>query len=148
MARLPIGDSLEASDADAVVLIGDRGIRPVDGAFEFVWDLGEEWTHWTGLPFVFAQWIARPDVELGDLGARLAAARDAGLTHLEEIARQAAPDVGIPEAECLAYLRDRLHFRFAEREREGLLTFYHLAVRHGLAPTGVELAFDHPATAR
>jgi len=50
--------------ADAVMLIGDRGMLPTSGRFEFEWDLGEEWWRWTGLPFVFAVWIARPGVDL------------------------------------------------------------------------------------
>ena len=88
------------------MLIGDRGMLPAGGAFEFDWDLGEQWSRWTGLPFVFAMWIARPGVDLPGIGERLAAARDDGITRLEEIARQAAPDIGVPEAECLSYLRD------------------------------------------
>ncbi len=88
---LPIGASLDDSPADAVLLIGDRGMLPTGGGFEFEWDLGEEWSRWTGLPFVFAMWIARPGVDLSGIGAALAAARDDGITRLEEIARQAAP---------------------------------------------------------
>ena len=61
---LPIGATADQSDADAVMLIGDRGMLPARGPFEVVWDLGEEWTRWTGLPFVFAMWVARPGVDL------------------------------------------------------------------------------------
>ena len=65
---LPIGALPADCQADAVMLIGDRGMRPAGGEFTFAWDLGEEWTRWTGLPFVFALWVARPGVELDDLG--------------------------------------------------------------------------------
>jgi chorismate dehydratase len=133
---LAIGASMQDSAADAVMLIGDRGMRPADGAFACVWDLGEEWSQWTGLPFVFALWVARPGVDVRAVGRILAAARDDGLEHLAEIAREAAPTVGIPEAECLAYLRDSLEFRLGSRQRQGLELFYKLAVRHGLAPHG------------
>ncbi len=115
------------------MLIGDRGMRPVDGQFEFAWDLGEEWTRWTGLPFVFAMWVARPGAEWPRAAAALGAARDEGVTRLPEIARQAAPVVGIPEAECLSYLRDHLEFRLGARQRQGLDLFFQLAARHGLA---------------
>jgi len=54
LEQLPIGCSLEDSPADAVLLIGDRAIRPASRQFKLVWDLGEEWSQWTGLPFVFA----------------------------------------------------------------------------------------------
>ena len=95
---LAIGAGAGDCAADAVMLIGDRGMRPVDGQFEFAWDLGEEWTRWTGLPFVFAMWVARPGAEWPRAAAALGAARDEGVTRLPEIARQAAPVVGIPEA--------------------------------------------------
>lgn len=138
---LPIGASLEDSSADAVLMIGDRGIAMADGDFEFVWDLGAEWSRWTGLPFVFALWIARPGVELRGVGAALAQARDMGFGRLEEIARREAPKVELSERECLSYLRDNLKFHFGPRERQGLERFFALAGRHGLAPKGVKLDF-------
>ncbi len=138
---LRIGASPDDSPADAVLLIGDRGMAMADGGFEFVWDLGEEWSGWTGLPFVFALWIARPGVELHGVAELLAAARDEGLTRLAEIARREAPLIGVPEEDCLSYLRDRLTFRFGSRERQGLERFCALAGRQGLAPAGVKLAF-------
>jgi chorismate dehydratase len=138
---LPIGLSSDAVPADAVLLIGDRGMLPGNGAFEFEWDLGEEWLRWTGLPFVFAMWIARPGINLQGLEMVLAAARDEGITQLEEIAGQAAPGLGISAADCLSYLRDNLEFRFGQRQRQGLEHFYAFAGRHGLAPAGVTLNF-------
>ena len=139
--RLPIGASPDDMPADAVMLIGDRGMLPTNGHFEFEWDLGEEWSRWTGLPFVFAMWIARPGVDLSGIGEALAAARDDGITRLEEIARQAAPAIGVPEADCLSYLRDHLTFHLGPRQRQGLEHFYALAGRHELAPAGVKLVF-------
>src|SRR4051812_40252686 len=65
---LPIGCGPETTDADAVLLIGDRAIATPDllprssqtatSSFIESWDLGERWLDWTGLPFVFAMWIA------------------------------------------------------------------------------------------
>jgi chorismate dehydratase len=138
---LPIGASVEDSDADAVMLIGDRGMLAPPGDFAFVWDLGEEWSQWTGLPFVFSMWVARPGVDLFGLDTSLAAARDDGEKRLEEIARTDAPALGIAEDACLTYLRDRLVFHLGPRERLGLETFGRLAACHGLAPTGVPLRF-------
>jgi chorismate dehydratase len=124
-----------------MVLIGDRGMLPAGGDFAFVWDLGEEWLRWTGLPFVFAMWIARPGVHLQGLESTFAAARDDGLTRLEEIAKSEAALLGLTETECLVYLRDNLKFHFGDRQRQGLERFYHLAERQDLAPAGVKLAF-------
>jgi chorismate dehydratase len=141
LRQLPIGTSLEDSTADATMLVGDRGLLPAQKKFEFVWDLGEEWSRWTGLPFVFAMWIARGGVDLRGVDKVLAAARDEGVSQLEEIARLEAPVVGIPKADCLAYLRENLDFRLGSRQRQGLTLFCELAGRHRLAAAGVKLAF-------
>ena len=82
---------------------------------------------------MFALWVARPGVESAGLSQALAAARDEGLTRLPEIARQAAPAVGVPEGECLAYLRDHLEFRLGPRQRQGMELFFTLVRRYGLA---------------
>jgi chorismate dehydratase len=139
--HLPIGAALEDTGADAVMLIGDRGLCPPRGEFEFIWDLGEEWIRWTGLPFVFAMWIARPEVDLERLDTLLRSTRDTAVGRLEEIAREHASSVRMPPAECLTYLRDNLRFVLGTRQRQGLERFYDLAQRHGLAPAGVNLVF-------
>ena len=139
--RLPIGAPIDSVDADAVLMIGDRGIGMAGGRFEFVWDLGEEWSSWTGLPFVFALWIARPGAELPGVSAALSRARDAGLGCLEQIARREASKVGLSERDCLSYLRDNLKFHFGPRQQEALRRYYDLAGRHGLAPADVRLVF-------
>ena len=130
------------------MLVGDRGLRPSDGKFPFVWDLGQQWSQWTGLPFVFAMWIARPGVDLQGVDELLAAARDEGVARLAEIARLEAPVLGIAEADCLSYLRDNLDFRLGDRQQQGLELFCELAGRHGLAPAGVELVFYDQRAAR
>ncbi|MCE5267994.1 MAG: menaquinone biosynthesis protein [Planctomycetaceae bacterium] len=140
-APLSLGASLGDSSADAILLIGDRGMVMPEEDFEFVWDLGEEWLRWTGLPFVFALWIARPDAELQGVAAILAAARDAGLERLPEIARQESPLIGLPEEHCLRYLRDHLTYRFGTPQRQAIERFYALAGQQGLAPQGVRLTF-------
>jgi chorismate dehydratase len=141
LRALPIGASPDDVDADAVLLIGDRAMLAPPGRFEFVWDLGEEWSRWTGLPFVFSMWVARPGVNLQGLDKSLAAARDDGEKRFEEIARAESPALGVPESECLVYLRDHLVFHFGPRQRRGLETFGRLAAEHRLAPAGVPLAF-------
>jgi chorismate dehydratase len=46
---------------DAFLLIGSEGLRQRHGAWGYphTYDLGEEWSQWTGLPFVFARWVVR-----------------------------------------------------------------------------------------
>ncbi|MED5208369.1 MAG: MqnA/MqnD/SBP family protein, partial [Chloroflexota bacterium] len=53
---------------EARLLAGNQGLRHRRGLREHphLYDLGDEWTQWTGLPFVFARWILRNDVERQD----------------------------------------------------------------------------------
>lgn len=53
---------------EALLLEGDQGLRRRRGVrgYPHKYDLGEEWNRWTGLPFVFARWMARRDMEAAD----------------------------------------------------------------------------------
>jgi chorismate dehydratase len=51
----------QTASTDAIVLIGDRTFdRQRD--FNFAYDLGEEWMKFTGLPFVYAAWVANKHI--------------------------------------------------------------------------------------
>jgi chorismate dehydratase len=123
---LPIGAKLGDTQADAVLLIGDRAIHSPPGQFAEVWDLGDEWVRWTKLPFVFAMWVAREDRELNGIEQALCESRDRGVANLEEIAVREAAAKGLTMPQCLSYLRDSLHFYLGPREREGLASFREL----------------------
>jgi chorismate dehydratase len=143
--RLAIGSGVEATDTDAVLLIGDRAIGKAEGsATEFyeVWDLGETWTVWTGLPGVFAMWIARDVVDVSLAIGLLEVARDRGQALIAEIAEREAPGVGISRELAARYVRENLHFTLGRDERAGLRTFYDLCVAHGLAPGGLADRLD------
>lgn len=142
---LPIGSRIEETRADAVLLIGDRAIGSVRGAFQVVWDLGDEWVRWQDLPFVFAVWAARKDVPaaaVSGVAPILAAARDTGRANLAAIASAEAASHGLTVPQCLGYLRDNLHYELGPRERAGLATFYRLAVDLGLAPAGLDAMIE------
>jgi chorismate dehydratase len=145
---LPVESGLANTRADAVLLIGDRAMHSPPGNFVDVWDLGDEWTRWTGLPFVFAMWTARVGTDLQGVDVALERARDAGEAHLAEIAAREAPPLGLTKPECLAYLRDNLHFRLEQNELQGLALFHKLAQQQGFAPSGVEFGCFHVENAR
>lgn len=143
---LPIGSGTEATDADAVLLIGDRAIGPHGGpaagvtsrkagSFQLVWDLGDEWCRWTGLPFVFAAWATRPGVPTTVLEPQLAAARDRGVANLAAIAAAEAARHGLTVPQCLSYLRDNLHYHIGPAEREAMSRFRELTGSLGLLKT-------------
>lgn len=48
-------------ETDAIVLIGDRTFgRKAD--FKYAYDMGEEWMKFTGLPFMYAAWVANKPI--------------------------------------------------------------------------------------
>ncbi|MGH7265682.1 MAG: menaquinone biosynthetic enzyme MqnA/MqnD family protein [Candidatus Rokuibacteriota bacterium] len=110
--------------AEAVLLIGDTALRALKGPWPHAlcFDLGEEWTRWTGLPCVFAAWAVRE--EAGAEGRRaLAAALDEalalGLRELPAIARRRR-DVqawGLSEADIVRYLEGFVYRLGAEEEK-------------------------------
>ena len=151
LEALPIDAGLGDTRADAVLLIGDRALdrgsasHPVaTRSFQLVWDLGDEWCRWTGLPFVFAVWAARPGVETRIVEPLLNAARDAGRANLAAIAAAEAAAHGLTVPQCLGYLRDNLHYELGPREHEAVSRFRGLAATMGLlgetsAPAGGRL---------
>lgn len=130
---LPLGLSVSEASADAVLVIGDRAMHPPQERFHTVWDLGQEWLRWTGLPFVFAMWVARRDTDLAGVDVELSRARDLGLQRLRAIAAREAPLLGLSEESCLKYLSRNLHFRMGSAELNGLKLFRRLAAPLGIA---------------
>jgi len=143
---LPIGSGLADTSADAVLLIGDRAIGSQRGSFQLIWDLGDEWCRWTGLPFVFAVWAARPGIDVRSIEPLLASARDAGQANLASIAAAEAAPHGLTVPQCLSYLRDNLHYELGPRERAALVRFYRHAETIELAPAGFDVATALPST--
>ena len=130
-ARLVIGDA-------ALLLTGDDG----SNEYPFVYDLGAEWKQWTGLPFVFAVWVAQRCAPVADalaVHASLIASRDWGLAHLDELAEQAATRTGLAAATCRAYFAG-LDYGLSYPHLAGLTSFFHRLVVKGRVPDGT-LAF-------
>jgi chorismate dehydratase len=141
MVNWPVHESLDQVNTDAVLMIGDRAMKDHFPGYSRVWDLGEVWREWTGLPFVFAMWVAR-DKQHGDIAEKaLIDARDDGLDHLANISAMEASRYGLSEERCLSYLRDDLRFYLRTPERQALQRFQSYAVQAGLAPGRNELTY-------
>jgi chorismate dehydratase len=138
---LPMGVSALESTADAVLVIGDRAMKVPDAPFHSVVDLGEAWNSLTGLPFVFALWVARPGLDLGDLPEILDRCRGDGLAHAADLASEFGPKLGLDFDACLEYLTRVLSYDLGEAEVAGLRLFARMAADLGLAPQGVDLVF-------
>lgn len=133
------------------------------GAFPFVYDLGEEWKRMTRLPFVFALWVVRKEVQIQEalgiqeaiiqeaviqeaviqeaaghisvsrIGQALRESRDYSLTHLDELVSSVNTPAGLSKAVCLRYYQN-LRYKLSSRYQEGLKTYYHFLYTMGEIP--------------
>jgi chorismate dehydratase len=141
-ARLVIGDA-------ALVLRGEARPHVADDlhatglpSYPFAYDLGETWKAWTGLPFVFAVWVAQrtaPVAEALGIHASLITSRNWGLDHLSVLAGQASQATGVSEPVCLEYLSG-LDYGLSYEHLAGLTEFFRRLVAAGRVPNGT-LAF-------
>ncbi|MFP6673767.1 MAG: menaquinone biosynthesis protein [Pirellulaceae bacterium] len=134
LVPFPIGSQLSDVVADAVLTIGDRAIHLPREDFYEIWDLGQEWVDWCGLPFVFAMWVARSGVDTSLLEPILSATRDAGLANLDQIVATEAPRHDLSIVDCQRYFSEHLHFVLGQRENDGLQLFQQHAQRLGISP--------------
>ncbi len=129
---------------DARLVIGDAALL-LDGSatpYAYRYDLGSEWKTWTGLPFVFAVWVAQRTTPVADalrVHAGLIASRDWGLAHLDVLAEQAATTTGMSLEVCHEYLSG-LDYRLSYPHLAGLTDFFRRLVLAGHVPDG-RLAF-------
>ena len=86
-----------------------------------VHDLAALWKRQTGLPFVFAVWLVRPNVGITAAHASaLRAARDRGVARAASLAREAARALELPEELLRSYLTDACRYDLdAPGMREG-----------------------------
>ena len=73
----------QISGTTAGVIIGDRALASLS-RFNHIYDLGLAWQQHTGLPFVFAAWVANKPIPLEFIEA-FDAANGYGLDHLEDV---------------------------------------------------------------
>jgi chorismate dehydratase len=114
------------AEADAALLIGDPALK-VDRDRYVVTDLAAEWRELTGLPFVFAVWAVRPEVEIPDLPFYFKSSLRYGLSSVDTLAREAAAELDLDSSEIRAYLTDNLSFFLRRDEIAGLEEFYRRA---------------------
>ncbi len=109
------------SPHEAFVLIGDKVFDHED-KFAYRRDLAEEWIAMTGLPFVFAVWVARQKVPPSTVEA-LEAALEYGVGHVDE----AIEYYGHGDKKyAREYLTRNIDYRFDENKKKALTLFNHL----------------------
>ena len=139
---------LNGLEAAAHLVIGDAALmlhaamQAGSARFSNAYDLGSAWREWTGLPFVFAVWVAQRTVPVASalaVHASLIASRDWGLAHLPELAGEAHQATGVGAAACREYLAG-LDYGLRFEHLNGLTEFFRRLEIAGMAPAS-SLAF-------
>ena len=133
---LPLPEALKKFSA--LLLIGDaalrEGMRPRD---IFVYDLGELWHKFTGLPFVFALWmvtraaVEKKGDEVRSLCAELLAAKSLAYDSYGDIADKSRERDWIGREALIDYWRT-ISYDLTPRHIEGVAAFFRYAKELGI----------------
>jgi chorismate dehydratase len=103
---------------NGAVLIGDKtfGVNT-----KYIYDLSHEWYLFTGLPFVFATWVANKKIDpdfLKDFNSAL----HYGIENIENCTT-IYQNPGIPKDELIAYLKNNIQYDFDVRKQKAVEKF-------------------------
>lgn len=91
-------------------------------------DLAELWNRHTGLGFIFAMWMTRSETSLVDF----AAARDEGLSRIDEIVSNYLPDIRISDGDFRNYLSQDISYTIDDQLQSGMELYFDLAKKNRL----------------
>lgn len=113
------GLSTEANTA--FVQIGDRTFGKKE-KYKYAYDLAEEWQKFTGLPFMFAGWIANKPIPQ-EFMDEFNAALKYGLDHRHELFKEIAMR---DDFDIMDYLMVKIDFELTEDKKKALFMFLDL----------------------
>ena len=105
------------SGTTAGLIIGDRALMQRKKS-RFIFDLGEEWKNFTGLPFVFAAWVSNKKLDgcfINDFNK----ANESGLNNLETVVKENPFEV----FDLHSYYKECISFNLNDNKKKGLELF-------------------------
>lgn len=106
----------------AGLFIGDRALK-LKEMYDYVYDLGEAWKRFSGLPFVFARWVSNKVLDENFVG-QFNEALKYGATHIDQVA--AAQLSFFPGVDVQDYLKNRIHYVIDDQKKKGMEYFLQL----------------------
>ena len=106
------------AETDAMVLIGDRTFGKKED-YAYAYDMGEEWMNFTGLPFLYAAWVANKPIPAEFIGIFNIALKS-GLDSRSEVLKTLPT---VPNFDVEDYLLHKLDFELTDDKREALALF-------------------------
>ncbi len=105
---------VDLEENSAALMIGDK-VFEYQSNFKFKYDLGEAWKEMTGLPFVYAVWIAKPNVPQLIIN-RFNQALDYGVSNIDKLLSETSYN----NFDLREYLLLNLEFNFNKTNKMGL----------------------------
>ncbi|MFO7827235.1 MAG: menaquinone biosynthesis protein [Bacteroidales bacterium] len=112
-------------DKEAAVIIGDRALES-ETKFPFVYDLAEEWIKYTGLPFVFAAWVANKPID-ERFKTEFNLALKSGLNHIDDMLEKYDVSYLPGHIDAKEYLINNIDFNLDDKKQKGMQLFLKLA---------------------
>jgi chorismate dehydratase len=130
------------------LLIGDRALHAANNCpqGQCIYDLGEIWYQYTGLPFVFALWMVRKESaarfqeQLKRLGQQLWNSRTQVVSNAERYAPDAATKSQIAPSTIVNYWAT-IDYSLGKKHLEGLELFFRLCEEYGYLSGQADLEF-------
>jgi len=112
----------QISGTTAGLIIGDRALDNLSN-FPYVYDLGLAWKQHTGLPFVFAAWVANQPIPF-EFMAAFDAANGYGVARLEEVISLIPVNEQVYDLH--KYYTENISYVYDEEKKQGLNAFLNL----------------------
>ncbi len=110
----------EIKDSTAAVIIGDRTFG-LENKYKFSYDLAEEWQKFTGLPFVFACWVANKQLSEAFI-KEFNQALETGLNNRSELIRELEKS-NLYATNIDTYLNQNIDYHYDSAKKQGLELF-------------------------
>jgi chorismate dehydratase len=128
----PLENYAVANEKDFVLLIGDQAIEFQRSPHEHeIFDLGYVWSEMTKLPFVYAVWALRRDIENRELRSELKQAKRFGMETLDYLI-ETRPE--FDEDFRRDYFEWHIQYHLGEDEKRAIAKFCELLTKHNLGP--------------
>lgn len=120
-----------------MLIIGDKVVTnsPPAVRYPHQLDLGQAWHEWTGLPFVFAIWMAKRNRNLHDLPTLLDNARRTGTQNIDRIVKRHAAPLGWPDDLAHNYLAHMLNYDITPQHILAIEKYFQLTHALAIYPT-------------
>lgn len=117
----------DAPNAHAFLLIGDDALsfahdhQDHTAPYPFIYDLSLEWQRLTGMPFVFARWVARAEIHTHELARIIEKSYESGIANIDSIS-QSAHIPNMSPNDIARYIRG-FTYRLAKPELDAIQEF-------------------------